>query len=161
MNTVIGLFWCKEDIQSSMQKLEEAGVPQASVDVLTHISRERLCGNLCHPVARSATWGAAIGVAIYATFGLTAGVVGCHYCGFDSAYAVIILVGFLIIGALVGALLGQWIGLDASEQDSHLYTQAAHFGGRVVAVQANDELVAKVTDILRQADAIGVRVLEG
>jgi hypothetical protein len=160
MNTVIGLFWCKEDIQSSMQRLKEAGVPQDSVDVLTHVSRKRLCSNLCHPVARSAIWGAVIGVAIYATFGLVAGVIGCHYCELDSTYGIGILLGFLIIGGLVGALLGQWIGLDASEQSSHLYTQAAHFGGRVVAVEANDELVEKVMDILRQANAIGVRVLE-
>jgi hypothetical protein len=160
MNTVIGLFWSEQDIQSSIQKLEEAGVPQDSVDVLTHISRKRLCSKLGHPIARSVALGAVIGVAIYATCGLIASVTGCRYCGFGSEYAVGTLVGFPIIGALVGALLGQWIGLDAAEQDSHLYTQAAHLGGIVVAVRANAELATKVMDILQRENALGVRTLE-
>jgi hypothetical protein len=159
MKTVIGLFWSEDDIQSSIQTLENAGVPTDNVDILSHISRKRLCDNLCHPVARSAGWGAVIGVAIYATSGLITGIAGCHYCGFDSTYALGTLVGFLIVGGLVGALLGQWIGLDALEQNSHLYTHAAQVGGMVVAVQASDELVGQVAEILRQENAIGVRML--
>jgi hypothetical protein len=161
MKTVVGLVWCDEDVESSIDRLKEAGFAQDRVDVLTRISRKRLVGDQGHPVVRSAGWGAVVGIVVYAVFGLGAALAGCTYCGFDLAYAVATLVGFVVIGGFVGALLGQWIGADASERDTHLYTQGVRLGGKIVAVRSSDELITKAMSILQQENAIGVRTLEG
>jgi hypothetical protein len=112
MKTVVGFFWRDEDVKSSINRLKEAGFAQDGVAVLTRTSRKRLVSDQAHPVARSAGWGAVVGVVIYAVFGLGAALAGCTYCGFDFAYAVGTLVGCVVVGGFVGVLLGQWIGLS-------------------------------------------------
>jgi hypothetical protein len=161
MKSVIGLFWSDEDLQRSIRKLEEEGFAKDSVDVLTRISKRRLVGDQGHPVVRSAGWGAVIGIVIYAVFGLGAALAGCTYCGYGFAYAAGTLVGFVVIGGFVGALLGQWIGADASERDTHLYIQGARLGAKLVAVRSCDELITKAMSILQQENAIGVRMFDG
>jgi hypothetical protein len=160
MKTVVGLLWRDEDVQRLIQKLEEGGFAKHSIDVATRISRKRLVGDQGHPVVRSAGWGAIIGVAIYAVFGLGAALTGYICCGYASAYAIGTLVGFVVIGGIVGALLGQWIGVDASEHDTHLYTQGVHLGGRLVTVRGSHESVAQAIEVFRQQNAIGVKTLE-
>jgi hypothetical protein len=160
METVVGLFWRDEDVRRSIRKLEEEGVAPDSIDVLTRISRQRLVGDQGHPVLRSAGWGGVIGIAIYAAFGLGAALSGCNYCGYDLAYALGTLVGFVVIGGFVGALLGQWIGADASERDTHLYTRGVNLGGRLVVVRGSHESVAHAMEIFRQQNAVGVKALE-
>jgi hypothetical protein len=161
MKTVVGLFWRDRDVECSIRELEEAGIAQDSIDVLTQIDRKHLAGDQGHPILRSAGWGAVIGIAIYAVFGLGAALAGCAYCGYGSGYAVGTLAGFVIIGGFVGALLGQWIGADASERDTHLYTQGLNRGGRLVMVRGSQEALARATDILTQQNGVGVRTLEG
>lgn len=124
--------------------------------MLTRISRRRLVGDQGHPVVRSAGWGAVIGTTIYAVFGLGAALAGCTYSGYGFAYAVGTLVGLVVIGGFVGVLLGQWIGVGASERDTHLYTQGVNLGGRLVVVHGSRESVAHATEIFRQQNAVGV-----
>jgi hypothetical protein len=99
-------------------------------------------------------------MAIYSVFGLAAAVSGCTCFGYGSAYAVGTVVGFIAIGSFIGALLGQWVGIDESERDTHLYTQGTRMGAKLLAVRAKDELVMSTMSILQQENAKGVRTLE-
>jgi hypothetical protein len=143
MKTVIGLFWSDEDVKNPLQRLEDAGFARDSVGTPRRISRQRLAGDLGHPLARCTGLGAVIGVAIFGTFGLAAALAGCNWFGYDFTYGAATLVGFVLVGSLVGALLAIWVGIDALESDTHLYVQGVNLGGKLVIVQSDDEQTTK------------------
>jgi hypothetical protein len=159
MTTVIGLFWQDKDVQDLIRRLEQAGLARDSIATPTHITWQSLTAEAGHPIVRYATWGAVISIAIYAVFGLAAGAAGCTYCGYNTTFAVATPVGFVAVGGLVGALLGQWVGKDAQEKDTHLFTQGVNQGGRLVTVQAGDDQLATVMAYLREGNPVGVTVL--
>lgn len=161
MKTVIGLFWQDGDVRDSLRRLEDAGFSHDRITTSRHIARKRLVGDLGHPIVRYSAWGAIISIAIFGTFGLGAAFAGCNCFGYDSTYSVATLVGFVLVGGLVGALLGLWIGIDALERDTHLYVQGLNLGGKLVIVQADDEHITKAMDILRDGHGVGVTALAG
>jgi hypothetical protein len=161
MKTVIALFWRDEDVRSSLDKLEEAGIARNSISTPRHIAPDRLAGDLGHPVVSYASWGAVIGVAIFGIFGLAAALAGCNCFGYDTTYGAATLVGFVAVGSLVGALLALWIGIDAQERETHLYVQGMKMGAKLVAVQSDAEQITVARAVLRDGNGVGVRILTG
>lgn len=67
--------------------------------------------------------------------------------------------GGVLAGGFVGAVLGAIIGLGKSEENTHLYTQGARMGNRVLVLRSESRDVEKLVSKLRQAGCIGVRLL--
>jgi hypothetical protein len=161
MISVIGLFNEEGDAARSIQKLKDAGF---SEDRISLITRENAIHKLlgCEPACvmrRYAAWGASIGIAIYATLGIFAGICQCNLLHLDPAYGIGTFLGGTLAGAFVGGALGCLVGAAEYEKDSHLYIQGARMGGRVIAIQADEEDAENVKLILEREKALGVKAL--
>jgi hypothetical protein len=161
VNTVIGLLWSEEGVQSSIRKLKELGVDEDAIRVLSQDTavRDLLGADRGHPVARYALWGALLGIAVYGPFGVGAGLCECTLLHFGPGFGIGALLAFITIGTAFGAFLGCFFGVDHAEQSRHLYCRSVEQGAQLVAVQANDDLVANAMRILREQTAAGITTL--
>jgi hypothetical protein len=161
MISIIGLFDDEKDATRSTQKLKDAGFPEDKISIITREDAiHKLLG--CEPaciVRRYIAWGASIGIAIYATLGLFAGMCQCNLLHFGHAYGIGTFLGGILAGALVGGAMGCLVGAAEYEKDSHLYVQGARMGGKVIAIQASEEDIENVKLILEQGKALGVKAL--
>ena len=162
MKTVIGLIWGDENLQNSVHELEELGLAEKSINVLTSDDavRELLGDCRGHPVANCAFWGALLGIAVFAPLGLAASICECTLLYYNPGVGVGILIAFVAIGMGFGAFMGHFVGVDKAETNHHLYCQGVCRGGKVVVVQASDELAAEAVSALRHEDAFGVMTLQ-
>jgi hypothetical protein len=69
------------------------------------------------------------------------------------------LIPFLVIGAVFGVFMGCFAGIGEGEESTHLYCQGVRMGGKLIVVQASDELAAKAISTLCHENAIGVTAL--
>ena len=161
MKTVIGLFWQEKNVKDSIRELKEIGLGDDSISVMKrdYAVRELLACDQGHTVAKCALWGALLGIGVFGPLGLGAGLCECGLFDFSSAFGVGILVAFVTIGAAFGAFMGHFVGMDKAERGYHLYCQGVCRGGKVVVVQASDELAAKAVSTLHQSKAVGVKAL--
>jgi hypothetical protein len=152
MNTVVGLLWSEEGIQSSIRKLKELGVDEDAISVLSQdiAVRELLGAVQGHPVARYALWGALLGIAVYGPSGVGASLCECNLLRFGPGFGIGILLAFIAIGTTFGAFLGCFFGVDRAEQNHHLYCRGVEQGAQLIALRADDELAAKVTSFFRE-----------
>lgn len=161
MNTIIGLLPSQQDPIAEVEKLVDAGISKENIFVLTHEKsiREILgCDPIC-TVRFYAIWGALICGAIYSIFGILAAWCECNLFGFDQTNGVLTLMGGVLAGGFVGAVLGAIIGLGKSEENTHLYTQGARMGNRVLVLRSESRDVENWVSKLRQAGCMGVRLL--
>jgi hypothetical protein len=161
VKTVIGLVWGDENIQDSLRELKKAGLAENSISLLTRYSSVRglLGANQGHEAAKYALWGALLGIATFAPFGVAASVCECTLLHYNPGFGVGILIAFVAIGVGFGAFMGHFVGVDKAERSYHLYCQGVCRGAKVVVVQASDELVANAVRTLRRAEAVGVKAL--
>jgi hypothetical protein len=161
MNTVVGLLWSEERVQSSIGKLKELGVDEDAISLLSHETtvKDLLGADQGHPVARHALWGALLGIAIYGPFGVAASLCECSLLRFGPGFGIGILLAFIAIGTAFGAFLGCFFGVDRAEQGRHLYYRGVELGAQLIAVRADDELVAKTMSILREQKVAGLTTL--
>ena len=161
MKTIIGLFWGDENIQNSVRDLKEAGLVENSISLLTRYSavRELLGADQGHVVAKYALWGGLLGLATFAPFGLAASICECTLLHYNPGFGVGILIAFVAIGVGFGAFMGCFVGVGEVERGTHLYCQGVRLGAKVIAVQANCDLVAGAMSTLRQENAVGVKTL--
>jgi hypothetical protein len=161
MRLIIGLFREKDELTRSTQRLEEAGFLTDKIDVLTDENAIRkLLG--CKPtcvVTNYAIWGASIGIAVYATSGLLAGLCQCNLFHFGVGLGFGTFLGGILAGAFIGGVLGCLIGAAEYEKDSHLYVQGARMGGKVMVVRVSEDETESVKYLLQQEKASGVKVL--
>lgn len=159
METVIGLFWDEENVQSAIQRMKEVGFAEKEISVLARQDEVRrlLNGDQGHIVGKYAFWGALLGIATVGPLGLGASLCECTLLRFNPGFGMGVLVAFIAIGTAFGAFLGCFFGVDESERCYHLYCRGVCLGAKVVAVQASDELVAKATRTLRNVKGVGVK----
>lgn len=161
MNTIIGLLPSQSDPISEIEKLVDTGIPEEDVSVLTQEKaiREILgCDPIC-TIRYYAIWGALIGGAIYSVFGILAAWCECNLFGFDQTNGLLTLMGGVLAGGFVGGVLGAIIGLGKSEENTHLYTQGARMGNRVIVLRTESGNVEKAKTMLSQLGCIGVRMI--
>jgi hypothetical protein len=161
MKTVIGLFWGVEDVQGSIHKLGQAGFAEDTISVLNRVSavRKLLDGGRGQIVAKCAVCGAFLGSITYGAFGLSVGMGSCTLFNNGLASGIVRLLPFLGIGAALGAFMGCFVGVGEGEESTHLYCQGVRMGGKLIVVQANDELAAKAISTLCHENAVGVTAL--
>jgi hypothetical protein len=162
MKTVIGLLWSDESAESCIHQLKEVGLVESGISVLDRYTavRELVGAHQSHVAAKYAFWGALLGIATFGPLGLGASVCECTLLHYGPEFGIGILVAFTVIGTVFGAFIGHFFGVDESQKGNHLYCQGVRLGGKLVAVQASDDLVAEVMRILRQEKALGVETLK-
>jgi hypothetical protein len=161
MAAVIGLFRNEVDVSAAIQKLNQAGFPQESIEIQTNPSliKGLLGCKATKTVTKYAAWGALFGIAVYLIFTLVAGWCECTIFGFGRNLAFIIVLAGLLIGTIIGALMGCLVGVDQYEKDTHLYVQGMRQGGRLIIVQASEADAKRVQSLLEQERISGVRTL--
>jgi hypothetical protein len=162
MNAVIGLFRGEAQASRSIGSLREIGLGEGDIRLLSQEDAIRKllgCAPTCI-VPTYAVWGALIGVAIYAIFGLAAARCQCNLLGLRGVFGVGAFIGAVLAGAFVGGFLGFILGFAEFEEDSHLYVQGVRLGGRVIVVQAGEGEAEKVKRLLEGENASGVRTIE-
>lgn len=63
------------------------------------------------------------------------------------------VVGSIVIGLILGATAGWFIGVNRFEKDVDQYTHGVCRDRKLMSVKVGDELISKVTKILRQEHA--------
>lgn len=161
MRTVIGLFPSKQEVNNEIKRLEDAGYDSDNIRVLTNNwSIKKILG--CEPnrvVAKYASWGALIGIAVYGVFISVAVWCDCLLYPINQTIAFEIILTGILAGALIGGLIGVFIGLAEYEKDIHLYIQGINFGDKVFVLHIEGGEGDKAIRILRQIGCIGVRML--
>jgi hypothetical protein len=161
VKTVIGLVWGDENIRDSVRELKRAGLAENNISLLARYSavRELLGANQGRVVAKYTLWGALLGIAAFAPFGVAASVCECTLLHYNPGFGAGILIAFVAIGMGFGAFMGCFVGVGQMEEGTHLYCQGLRLGGKVVVVRASDDLVAKTVSTLQQDTAVGVKTL--
>jgi hypothetical protein len=85
----------------------------------------------------------------------------CNLFGYTMMFWLGGVVAYSLAGAVLGAAAGWFFGLDKIDQETDFYARGVGQGGQLITVKASDQLVPKVTDILRQQEAVGVKTLNG
>jgi len=162
MSTVIGLFPSDESAQHAIYQLKTTGFTAGNhpsgiiCSTQASLARELIAGSEKQIEARYAGWGAVAGVALLGLYSLSAGAYLCNLCGYSPLFWARNLIGFVIIGAILGMAAGWFMGADKLEQLTGLYTQSLRRGGEMVAITVNHELVPQAMRLLRQEHALGL-----
>jgi hypothetical protein len=165
MTTVIGLFQSDKNTQSSIDELKEAGFALDKIRILTAYNDvQKLFGsNESHLVKKYMGWGALLGIAILNLYGLTVGGYACSrlFGYIPVSYWFCETIGFTVIGLILGAVAGFFMGVSKFEKGADLYTHGVVRGGKLIAVTVDNELAAgEVISILNQENAQGVKALQ-
>jgi len=161
VKTVIGLYPSKQDVSVQCKRIEEAGFTKDCLSVITQ-EKSIKCLLGCEPnqiIARYASWGAILGIAIYGIFVLVAVWCDCIIYPISQLIAIEIVIGGIAAGAFFGGFLGVFVGWAEYENDTHLYTQGVNLGEKVFVLQTEVEHAEKAMETLRQIGCLGVRKL--
>lgn len=162
MNAVVGLFQQDENIHTSIDRLRRAGFAADKIHVLTRYDEVQTLfkPNESHLVLKYVGWGAFFGIAIMNLYGLTVGGYACNCLSgyIPASYWACGVVGFSLLGLLLGATAGFFWGVNKFEGSADEYTHGVGGGNKLMAVRVEDEPAAKAaTNILRQENAQGVK----
>lgn len=161
MNSIIGLINRDTTIDPTLVRLKEAGVADERIGVLSSPkSINRLIGgDSAGVIVNYSVWGAAIGIGIYAVFGVAAALCQCVRMEYGIGYGIGTFIGAILAGTLVGGAIGVLAGAAEAEKDTHLYLQGVRTGGKVISIQVPNEDVDRVKQILTKGNVLGVKVI--
>ncbi|CAN5407525.1 hypothetical protein BH11ARM2_BH11ARM2_28200 [soil metagenome] len=162
-STVVGLFDLRDDAQTAVQNLINAGFDRKDISIVaadakgefqtTHVDEH---GSLAGEGAAS---GATSGALVGGVFGL---LVGVGALAFPAIGLVAIgpLAGLLTgagIGAVSGGIIGALIGLGIPEEHADVYAEGVRRGGTLVSVYAGDGAdTNRIETILDDAGAVDI-----
>jgi hypothetical protein len=161
MQTVVGLFQSDEDAQSATDRLKEAGLTDDEISLLSdYDSVQKLFGSYeVFRVMKYVIWGAVIGVTILLLYGLVLGGYACTtlFGYIPLSYLACDVVGSIVIGLILGATAGWFIGVNSFEKEVDQYTHGVCRDRKLMSVKVGDDLISKVSRILRQEHAEAVK----
>jgi hypothetical protein len=161
MRPIIGLLKSEAIVDSTIVRIKEAGLSGERISIISNpktINSLLGCGQAC--VIKDYTGlGAAIGIGIYAIFGLAAALCECNVMHYGQEYGAVVFIGSLLAGTLVGAIIGVLVGAGEAEKDTHFYVQGIRLGGRVLCIEVDDEDAERVKHILAMENVRGVKAL--
>ncbi len=165
MSMVIGLLQNEDRIQSSINRLRNAGFTADKIRILTRYNDiQKLFGrNESRIVVKYMVWGALLGIAILHLYGLTMGGYACNqlFGYIPVSFWVCDIVGFTLVGLILGISAGFFVGVSKFEGGADLYTHGVCQGGKLVTVEVDNELTTEeVITILQQENAQGVKAFQ-
>jgi len=161
MKSIIGLLNSEVIVDSTIVRIEEAGLAGERISIISNpktINSLLGCDQVC-VIKNYTVLGAAIGIGIYAAFGLTAALCECNMMHYGQEFGAVVFIGSLLAGTLVGGIIGVLVGAGEAEKDTHLYTQGIRLGGRVLCIEVDDEDAERVKHILAMENVSGVKAL--
>lgn len=162
MNSIIGLFRSEAEVDPTIIRLKEAGIAEERISLTSNPKTiSKLLG--CNPTRMIKNYtilGAAIGIAIYAIFGVVAALCQCNLMQYGQEYGIGAFLGAVLAGTFVGSFIGILVGMGEAEKDTHLYVQGIRLGGKVISVQIPEVDVDHVKHILTMENVLGVKVLQ-
>jgi hypothetical protein len=162
MVSIIGLLAGKTSLYRSIKRLEEAGLAENRMHIISQENNLRKLFS-CQPkcvVYRYTIAGASIGIAIFGVFGLLTGLYHYTLLNYGLTYPLSTTIGGILSGILVGGTMGYLVGVSALEKDMQPYLEGARTGGQVISIQIDEEAIEEIKNILEQENALGVRVLK-
>ena len=162
MSSIIGLFRSEAVIDSTINRLKEAGIAEEKISLMSNpktISKLLGCDPTC-VIKNYTIWGVAIGIAIYAIFGVVAALCQCNLMQYGQEYGISAFLGAVLAGMFVGGFIGILVGVGEAEKDTHLYVQGIRLGGKVISIQIPEVDVERVKHILTMENVLGVKVLQ-
>ncbi len=162
MSTVIGLFQHNEDVQNSLDQLYQAGFAEETINILTcEAEVQKLLENpQSHKVMpQCVLCGALMGFALFGLVSLFRIVCQCISAPTGFEFYIFTFVFLTMLGAIFGAILGSFVGADALERNTQLYTRGVCCGYPVMAVKTTGEQVAKAIGLLQEGRAVGVKII--
>ncbi len=161
MKFIIGLFGREAAIEPIISQLKQVGISDERIDIISSpstVNKLLGCDSAC-VIKNYTLLGAAIGIGIYAVFGLVASMCECSLLQFGQEYGVGAFIGSLLAGTLVGGVIGVLVGVGEADKDTHLYVQGIRLGGKVISVQVDDDDSERVKHILAMENVRGVKPL--
>jgi len=162
MKTVIGFFSKEKHINRSLGKLKEFGIPQENIQILAYENnvRELLNGYGEQVTARYAGWSLLLSLVVFGLYDTFGRICDCGLITYSFQAELDRLVIFVIVGALLGVLGAYFLGIEKLDGNSRLYIWNVNQGGKVIAVQTDDELAETVGDLLHQENGVAIQTLE-
>ena len=161
MKSIIGLFRNEVPVYPALERLKEAGVAEEQISLISNPdSVNKLVG--CDPVCVIKNYtimGAAIGMGIYAIFGLVAGLCQCNLMHYGPIYGVGAFLGAVLAGTFVGGIIGVLVGAAEAEKDTQLYVQGIRLGGKMISIQVAEKDAERVKHILALENVTEVKAL--
>lgn len=160
MNTVIGLLSNEQNINRELNLLDRAGFAEDDVQVIT-LDREveKLLNHEKYGlVAEYAGWGAFLG-AIFTVFAFVAAWCECNFLHHSLNFSFEIIPVGLLVGGFIGGFLGLISGIADSENEINPYIQEVRRGGKVIAVQVDEEETEKAKQVLHNGGINRTRIL--
>ena len=161
MKKVIGLSPYSKDVNAYVKRLEELGFSKTRLSVVNDENSIR-CLLGCNPtpiVVQYASWGIILGVSVYGIFALVAMWCDCIIYPVNRLVAAEIVIIGMIAGALIGGLLGVFIGWAEYEKNTHLYIQGVNIGESVIVLEAGIRETDRAVEVLQAIGCQGVCVL--
>jgi hypothetical protein len=161
MKSVIGLLAQDADMTSAVQELREAGFAKDRISILDSESAVRKILN-CQPycaVPKYAFLGTAVGMVIYSASAIIASWCQCNLFGYENVLGTGTFLGGMLAGAFIGGFIGIVLGAAESEGNSHVYVQGVRVGGKLIAIQAQEEEIESIKHILERKRASGVAAI--
>ena len=160
IQTITGLFDSYEHAQKAVQLLDQAGIHQADISLVSHAEDQKSESDLDEDVVgEDVTVGGEIGAGLGAAGGLLAGLGIVAIPGFGAVVAggwlIATAVGALAgagIGAATGSFVGTLTQAGVAEHDAHVIAESVRRGGAVVSARVDDRHVVAATAILRHAE---------
>lgn len=155
MPKMISLLPEEVDVADVLQDLQQAGVSQERIQVVTDEKDARSllgCDPVC-TVRRYGLIGMLIGAGTYTIYAAIAAYCECVLFGFDYSIGAGVFLGGVLAGAFVGGLLGLLVGFGLYEEADNRYVEALLRGGRVLVVNTSRQEALQVQRLLEQEQA--------
>jgi len=162
MSSIIGIIGSDAKADPVVIRLRQAGIPEERIKIVTNprMVNQLLGHNPSTVIKHYAALGAAIGLGIYAIFGIFAAMCQCNLMQFGQAYGVGALLGALLAGVFVGGGIGVLVGAGVAEENTHAYVRGVMSGNRLISIQVAEEDAERVKHILAEEHAQEVQVLQ-
>ncbi|HEX3954764.1 MAG TPA: general stress protein [Stellaceae bacterium] len=159
--TISALYDGYDAAASAVNALELAGVPNSDISILANNANDVYLADRPTNAAADAGTGAEIGAAVGGVGGLLAGLGILAIPGVGPVVAagwLIATVAGMATGAAVGGATGGLVGsltkAGVPESEANFYAEGVRRGGALVTVQAEDNRVALVRDIMVRYDPV-------
>ncbi|HRI56138.1 MAG TPA: hypothetical protein PK170_03475 [Anaerolineae bacterium] len=159
MTTVLGLFTHRSNAEAAAAAVHKAGVPGHQIQLMNNATP---ADQLVEPAPRSVTMKTVRAstitlVAIFALFGLFAGVGSIYVFDATAGIAALTLLVFLLIGLFCGLFLGWVMGRSDADNAIQEFREAVQHGDTLLVVKTDTHAKA-VEQQMRQGQAHGVVV---
>lgn len=163
MNTLIGLIPDERYLVTAEKRLQAAGIDQSAMSVLvrpTDVWRRLEGPKKLRVAIRYSLFGALVGLALGALFGVPAGILNCAEMDCTMTISTVLLALIALYLMVGGAFVGAIVGIDRVEQDLYSYVEGVYRGGALLVIETPAGRIREIARILQQESGLLVHTIE-